>query len=385
MAAKMLSRDSVRATAANVFFPSGNTGGTVGDSAPMSGMKRSIIGYRLPSTATAEERLIAMAALTLCGRSTNGDVKNWQCFILSFTALAFPETIKDLREKSDGEISFVDYSSEYITTLSKIETTLEADPKSRVAIPFPDELPIGAPTIGVAELNCASITGCYGYYSLMVHLMGKRITAETRENITIRRPGNLIDGFHAKEDEFILRGEGRMSDHAHPCINTAWDLMTSAKLTLVPKFAQFDRATTVPGQMVYMLFTLLKNSGMQPAALVHQLITAFPWIDEIPMLRPEYDLYVKSLTDYAALPATLRPYLKVMYGNTTRIFHAKSLANLTACAVMFLETSTPSLSGYTAPGGEAAKATFLYELKKRGLKIGAPPTKDQQDATQEVV
>jgi len=382
---KVADRDAVRAMSSGAFFTSGNTGQLEGSGTLLAGMLRHITAYRLPSTATTDERLFAMIALTLCGRSTNGEVSNWQSFVLSYTGLAFPEVITEITTSSRGEIEFLEFPPTFVTAIRSIDAALEADPTARVVIPFPGVFPIGPAEITAAESNCASILGCYGYYALIVHLMGKRINTDTRENMTIRRPGNLIDGFHAQSEEFILRGDGRMSDHAHTSINTAWDMLTSVKQVLVPKFTLLDRSTGVPGQMVYTMFDMLKNSGMQPAALVHQLISAFPWIDEVPMLRPEYDFYVKSLTDYSRLPAPVRPYLKVMYGNTTKIFHAKSLANLTAIAVMFLKAATPTLQGYTAPGGEAAKATFLYELKKRGLRLSAPPANEGALPEAEVV
>lgn len=368
----LLDRTGVKAVSANMFFVSGNTGAGPGTTAPVFGMRRSVRGYKLPSTATPDERLLAMASLTLSGRSTNGDVPHWQCFILTFTGLAFPEVITDIINGSDGEVSFLDFPADFLADLGAIENTLETDPTVGIRLHLPDLLPPSNEEMTTAVFNCADMLGCYGYYALVVHLMGKKITPPTRENITIRRPGNIIDGFHAQAEEYILRGGGRMSDHAHSSLNIAWDMLTSVKQVLVPRFAGLSRSTGIPGQIVYTMFDMLKNSGMQPAALIHQLVSALPWIDEIPILRPEYDFYVKSLMDYAQLPDLTRPFLKVMYGSSTRVFHAKSMANLTACAVMVLTTANPSLQGYTAPGGDAAKAILLAEIRARGVQLNLP-------------
>lgn len=377
--------EAVRAISAQLFFNSGQTGQENTGPAELKGMQRTIRAYKLPSSATADDRLLLMGALTLCGQSVNGDIPNWQCFVLTYTALAFPETIATIVTDSEGEITFEDFPTLVMDEIRSSEEKFDKDSSISISIDFPAPLPPAKKPFTVDVFNCSTLLGCYAYYSLIVHLMGKKIGPDTRENITIRRPGNLIDAFHAQSEEYILRGDGRMSDNAHTMINSSWDMLTSVKQSLVPLFAGLEKSKSPPGQIVFTLFTLLKNSGMQPAALAHQLISSFPWVIEIPILRPEYDYYVKSLLDYSKISPLVRPYIKLMYGNTTRIFHAKSLSNITACAVMYLTTVNPTLKGYTAPGGENAKAAFMHALKVRGVSLQSSSTSGATDNITETV
>jgi hypothetical protein len=302
--------------------------------------------------------------------------------VLTFTGLAFPETIPGIIASSQGEISFQPFPGPFIQAIDSVRHTLEADSDAKIPIPFPPEFPAGPSDLDVEVANCANMLGCYGYYALIVHLMGKRITDDTREVITVRRPQNIIDGFQAQNEAFILTGDGKMSTHAHGHINLAWDLLGSVREELIPRFARLGGSATIPNRIIHMMFDMLQHSGMQPAALIHQLVSAHPWICEINILRPEYDYYVTSVTRYIEIDPAVRPFIKVMYGNSTKIFHAKTMANLTACAVFFLETTNPSLQAYTAPGGEVAKRVFSAELAKRGLSLTSASTATSAPAAQ---
>lgn len=369
--------DQVRAISASAFFHVGVPDRTTVGESGLLGMRRRIIGYRLASNASNEQRSMAMASLTLRGRSLNGDPPLWQTLVLTFTGLAFPEIVPSLQASSQGEITFLPFPADFVAAIDAVDGRLETDPDAKITIPFPAEFPIGPSEMTTPVANCANMLGCYGYYALMVHLMGKKITDDTREVMTVRRPQNIIDGFQATNEAYILTGDGKMSDYAHSAINLAWDLLGSVREELIPRFARLGGSNAPPGRIVHMMFEMLRHSGMQPAALIHQLIAAHPWVHEIDILRPEYDYYVTSVMEYSRMDPIVRPFVKVMYGNSTKIFHAKTMANLTACAVLFLTTTNPSLNAYTAPGGEVAKRVFMAELVKRGFSLTPAATAGQ--------
>lgn len=371
----LLTSDQVLALADQAFSSNLQARILPGTSSRLRGVTRQIPVFYLPSEVEANTRLSALAAMTLPGRATGGETKEWQSWVLSYVLVSFPELAQILRDQCGAEYTVSTFPDSFLESLTAADKALEADSDATPSISFPSSFPSTSAKYTAEVYNSNSIPGVYGYCGLLLHLMGKRITPSTRDNMTSRRPGNIIDKFHVGDEAYILRGAGRMSDFAHTAINKAWDQSMSVRMALVPEFARLKGAGTLASEACYLLFGMLEYSGMQPAPLIHSLITACPWVaSEIPILRPAYHLYVESVKEYIRAEPETRPFLKLMYGDQTRIFHAKSLSDLTACAVFFLAQTEPSLAGYTAPGGEKAKAAFAVRALAHGISLAGGMT-----------
>jgi hypothetical protein len=236
--------------------------------------------------------------------------------------------------------------------------------------------------MSAALYNCCNVKGIYGYYSLIVHLMGKRIDASTRGAITTRRPQNLIDRFKCPQVSYILTGDGKMSSKAHEEVTQAWLESTTVRRVAIEEFSTLSTADTSGAEMVALMFGMLENSGMQPIAFIHNLLLSCDWvISEMPALSPAYHLYIQSVEAYDRSPAHMRPFLKLYWSDSTKIFHGKSLANLTACAVLWMLPDNPTMSGYTIAGSDRIKADFIAKARAHGIDLAqssmvapAPPT-----------
>jgi len=363
---------------ASVFGANLTGGARAGAATGMKGMLRKIPYYTWPTDIEEELKPTLLTALTLPGRSVSDSVTEWQTWVITWCCLCFDEVPGKIAATKTLEYVPEPLPAVFVEEVRAAEQELLAAPESSVQLAFPPGLPGTAVAYSARQWNCGTIKGVYGYFALIVHLMGKRVDASTRDNIVNRRPKNIMDKFLCHDLSYIMTGAGRMSDMAHTMIPQAWQESTLVRRLMIRELCTFKEADVLGPEIVNTLFQMLDYSGMQPVAFIHRLLEACPWvIEDIPVLRPAFAVYSQSLVSYAQMPAVERPYLKLLYGDTTKLFHSKSMVDLTACAVEYLKQYEPSMAGYTAPGGDKAKVLFMEAAQKRGIDVTGTGQKTQ--------
>jgi len=370
MQAIMSSATAFRDQANRVFAEGIAPGPGPTGSAALKGLARSIPIYYWPDDVTDVFRRSVLMALTLSGRSQSVDMAEWETFVLTWSALAFPELLPALQTANNGEYQFKPLPQEFLDDVAHADQEITTTASATPAIRLPDDLPQNSDPYTVGLYNCGTVHGIYGYYALIVYLMGKRVTPATRENITVRRPKNIVDKFSLTAETYILTGAGRMSDTAHKMVTPAWSQVSPMRRVMVNGFCDSLGSGTAATETVAVMWKLLEYSGMQPAALIHKLISVCPWIaEEVPLVKPAYDWYVQSVIAYAREDPRRRPYFKLMYGDSNKLFHSKTLADLTACAVRLLQVTQPSVADYTAPGSARVVDQFVAAAERRGVPM----------------
>lgn len=327
-----------------------------------------------------DQKLTVMMALTLPGRSTSDSPTQWQSFVLTWSVLALDAYRLELSKPEHRGYILAPLPDTFIQDVLVARTALETDAAGEHQLHFPPALPDSAHPYTARVDNCGTLVGMYSYYAIILILMGKNIDPSNRDPITIKRPGNLIDMFKAPDVAYILTGMGRIGNVGHGMVSTAWQYAASPRRALIALLSQSRGADDVATRACSYALSMLEFAGMQPAALIHELLVACPWIvDEVPTVRPAYDLYRQSVEAYAQQPVHLRPFIKIMYGDTTRIFHSKSLVDLTQCAVEFKRITQDSIEDYQAPGSARSLADFAAACARHGVVLKGttalpPPT-----------
>lgn len=336
----------------------------------LQGLQRHVTIYYFGPAVSEDQKRDIMTIMMVYGRSSSDRVKMWQTWVLTWACASFPQLVGKFRSMRSSEYTLEAFPEAFIEACNTAVTRLQADPTSSQPAPLLAGFPLTNQGLTHSYYNCGTLEGIYGYFALIVHLMGKSVGASTRDVITTRRPTNIIDTFRCAHSQFVLRGAGRMSDTAHSQVRDAWDLSTAPRKVLIEELSLLGGSDDVSAQIVNLMFRMLEYSGMQPALFIKELLISCPWvIQDIPSLAPAYDVFVNSVTAYASLSASLRPYTKLYHGNNTKIFHSKSMQDLTAVAVMWLSVNNDSMAGYTAPGGDKAKAAFIKLAAQRGIDI----------------
>jgi hypothetical protein len=353
------------------------TGGSVvpatgGPAGAISGLKRSIPIYTLPTGTDAEAMKDIMTILTLYGKSESTTLKAWQTWVFTWVCVAFPEMEGRYRAARSTEYVFSPLPEAFIDEVSDMVTRLQSDPALELPAPNGYGFPGTTALFTTSVYNCGSIVGLYGYLSLVVHLMGKQIGAGNRDLITNRRPLNIIDKYNAQGVSYILTGRGRMSDVAHSKVKDSWDQSSVLRKVTIDEFCRLRGSDELSADVVFTMFRMLEYSHMSNAGFIRDFLDSCDWVlKDMPSMIPLYDFYVNSVYAFAAEPAQRRPYVKLYYGDNTTIFHAKTLQDLTAIAVEWLRPNNDSLTGYTAPGGDKAKAAFARLCMARGIDISS--------------
>lgn len=333
----------------------------------VAGVLRSITIYHLPEDFNNQNlQKSLMAAMTLVGRSTDTRTARWQSWVLSFTCIAYAG-FRNILSDIGPEYHMQPLPEAMIESVIAAEASLRNEEEA-LPILFPADFPETTHLYTVEVYNAGSLGAVYSYYSLCVFLMGKQINAQNRESITVNRPRALIAKFKMTDrDAYILSGEGKMGPVGHAAVNQAWTVSTAARKPVIKEFATFVSSDILSNEVMYVTFKLLEHAGLQSAFFIHTLLAACPWAVEVPLLKPAYEVYARSIEAYVKEPAYLRPFFKLLYGDATRLFHSKTMADLTVCAVRWVRQTTPSVGFYRAPGSDKAVAAFAAAAARHNV------------------
>lgn len=344
--------------------------------AKLGGLTTRVLVYGWPAAPSVYAHLsnpqkqTVMMALTLPGRSLDDTPTKWQSWVLTWVCLSLESFRLELTKSTHSGYVLTDLPDEFIAAALQASDALQADPAASTPLVIPNALPDSAHPYTVLLDNCGTLVGMYSYLALILILMGKSVDPSNRDPITTRRPQNLIDMFKAPDVAYILTGEGRIGNQGHSMIPTAWQYAAGPRRALVGILSLSRGSDDIPTRACSFALSMLEFSGMQPAALIHELIVACPWIvDEVPTIRAAYDLYRQSVEMYAQQPVHLRPFIKVMHGDSTRIFHSKSLVDLTQCAVAFKRMTQESIEDYKAPGSARSLSDFAAACSRHGVTL----------------
>jgi len=347
-------------------FDSADAGKTV-KKPTMRGLLRSIPVYRWPVGVDVDRTKACFVALTILGQSTSQEILHWQTWIATLTCLGFPEFADKL--ESETEYKVKDLPASFISSVAAADSAIEGGSPAENIV-FPMGMPSTTNQYTVYHYNAASLYAVYGYLALVTHLMAKKVTEKTRDKIEGARPQNIKDKFTVGDSDFVLSGPGKIGRHAHDWVPHAWSQSTVLRVMVVEEYATFAGSTELGPEIIFTLFKMLANAGMQGATFIHKLLEACDWVyDDVPILRPSLRLYAQSVKDYMELDATVRPYYKIIKGDQTKMFNAKAMGDLIGVAVMWLSQTVPTIGGYTAPGGEEAKRAFITAARARGIKL----------------
>ena len=336
----------------------------VASSLSLGGIHREIIIYTLPDNAKPAMVKAIAAVLMLHGRSTSLEIDQWQTWTLTFLCVCFPQFSDLFKTAHMVEYKLTSIPESFLKGVIDMARTVVSDPDTSVKAPTLAELPTTLQLMTKDFYECGTEDGRYCYFALVVHLMGK----QTRTVMTEQRPEKLMETFSNKDIAYVMTGNGRMSDHAHLAVHNAWSSMDHPRKVFIQHFCKYRGKTDRSVRMVFLMFGMLEYSGMQSAVFINSFLNACPWvISDVPLLAPAFSFYRESVIAFSKAEAEFRPYIKLYHGNSSQIFHSKSLQNLNAVAVMWLSATVPSMKDYQIPGGETAKTAFAKAAKARNL------------------
>ena len=320
--------------------------------------------YTLPSTHEAKkETLYAWHVfLMAAGASSAADRREWQAYTATLTAACLPELKGQLvaspmfEEKVLPETTVASILAWYANVAAlnnpKAEAVLvEACEEDIKTMLFPLRLP--PPTVslrGIDILEVTSVESIYGHYSLVLFLAGKTITDANRVAITQKRPGAIERKYFGGRSIASLTGSLALSHAAHEGIHTAFTHLSALRRAVFERVARFGSDQDAAHIEVMATTTrLMRFAGMQQAVIIDAFLSSHEEAFRVPMLAPSIAAYTASLRDLAKVPSELRPYHKLIYGDTTLIFNRNAIQNLLTVALYDARELNPSLQRYNMP------------------------------------
>lgn len=338
--------------------------------------RQSIPVYYLTSASTERQRKAVMLAMTLCGRCTDERPTAWQSWVLSWSALCFPELVKQYQDNPNA----VDYRYEAFPTsfieecVSAIGDQLDESTAGDKFVRLPMDLPNAALVpINIELAESMNMEALYAYYSMIVFIMGKSLTPENVSAITTRRPDALIRKRSLQAYSYILTGAGQIHPDHFKHIQSGWIRSTQLRIITVKLLARLNAS---PGRsemldVVSVNMEMLKNSGQSYLFYIHELLVACPWAVTIPSLRSPYYHYCRMVLHLATVEEYLRPFYKLMMQDAAKEIRRRDIEPLISVATFFAAQTRTTMNQYRINEGTfPVVIAFRTEALKRGHEFG---------------
>lgn len=342
----------------NMFSPALGSIGTRSKKSTVTTRLTTPIKYYVSEGKMNRDTIMDMAfACTVSATSESTTLDQWKNLIATFTNTLFdgivtklPKDQYQMVKLSDADIAKLRQS---FVTLDNATDAIIDDNSTGLPVGafggfYPSwDLPIPSQSVaGGWGTYSRSEKTLYAHYALVVFLAGKKITNDNRTAITVARPKALIGKFTIEGVE-TLNGLLKMSNVAHEMIFQAWLEMSSLKAECFREFSSYTASQTSLGQDIILTnITLMRFAQMNHATIIHKFLLAYPWASELPYLRQPLTLYMDSLAAAAKMPASLQPFIKIIWGDKSGLFPRKDLGALIAVALDTEKEVNETLSSY---------------------------------------
>jgi hypothetical protein len=212
--------------------------------------------------------------------------------------------------------------------------------------------------------------GIYGYFSLILFLAGKTITEVNRAAIVEKRPKAIEGKYFSSAAVPCLSGALRLSNRAHSEVHSAFTAMSHMRELVFTEVAKFSvTKNNYEVEVVATTTRLMAYAGMQHVIMINKFLDANEVAFKIPMLQPALRSYVLSLKHLQTEKEVVRPFFKLIHGDTTRAFNRKDVEPLLVVAVMEELKTNDTLSNFALPGNvEIIQARYAESLREFGPK-----------------
>jgi hypothetical protein len=368
---------AAQSSKANLFTPSGSLQGGKKGPSIRSVLSSYVTVPVLPDNTSSEDRQKFLLGLAATGSSISTSLSEWKSYVAAYTYALFPSLLKDHPKDA---IRPATLTVEQITRYRTKYDNIMADPLYAEDSPtYPSEVEFRASAVmpGLPllpegfRMRCAIWENDYkviaSHYAIVLFLAGKRIEGEDHSSITQKRPDALKRKAHLEGEFFLLEGEYRISDIGHLMINSAWAELSTLRIQCIRAYSSFESEGTDEVQdIIYTTMHLLKHSNMVHAKIANSFIATYPWIHEIPALKPSLQAFVESVAAAEKFDVVIRPYVKLMYGDKANIFPRKEMEPLVACAVAAAKETSPTMTGFFVSDDYTAIVdSFLEERDRR--------------------
>jgi len=335
-----------------------------------------------PKVLTPDQTLKMALAFALLGTDLSATSLQWKSYVASYTCLLFRGFSQKL-PKDSFEIHEV--------TIESVQTVLDKIDGYQ-AVAYVDEADNALADNGLDGLSvhrtlptARILKGCkwvgaectakhaYCHYALVVFLISKQVGSSGHDPIAINRPRGLIQKYSLDDVTMILNGDLRMSNDAHVGINVAWNEMSAFRAICMREFATFGASDTDMGQdIVFTNVRLMRYGQMVHSTLIYRFIQEYPWVAEFPGLRGQVAAYKDSIRAMLGVDATIRPFVKLIWGDKTNIFPRKEMEGLVACALSVLEETNDTLKDFyrSALWGNLVESFQEERLRRERVEQG---------------
>lgn len=324
-------------------------------------------------TTTERERKAVMLCLTLSGRCTDERPAAWQSWVLTWSAVCFPELVSQFRDASSAiDYVYTPFDKAFIQDcVSAVEAQMKAETAGdRFVTP-----PAGLPTFTVVPVTpelvmAMNMEAFYAYYAMIVFIMGKSLSPENVTALSTKRPDALIRKRSLGAYAYILTGEGQIHPDHYKRVQSGWIRSTQLRIVVVRHLAKMNAAPTRSEILdsVSVNMELLRNANQSYLFYIHELLTACPWALNIPALRSPYYHYCRMVSVIMREEEYLRPYYKLMMQDAAKDVRRRDIESLISAATFFAAQTRKTMNKYRINEGTLPVITaFKAEALKHGV------------------
>jgi hypothetical protein len=362
----------------SMFQAQGPAGGKKVKKIPSTVFSMRMVVPILPENCDADIKEAFAVYMALCGTSTSTRVEEWRKYIAVYSSFIVPTVASrlatDVYHTQVISAEVIGRMRTAYTAFKQLMSNVDEPPALGQKHAFLIGMKLdGLPTPDVVLPWEESYSMLHpkmfaSHYSIVLFLMSKRVEKDNHAPITQARPEALKKKAHVEAICSFLDGPLRLSDPSHLAINSAWSESASLRAVCVTEFAQYsEMETDIVQDLIYTSMHLMRFGSMSHAKITYAFLRAYPWAGEVPSLKSAVGVFRDSARAALKYSETLRPYLKLIYGDKLTIFPRNELEVLIACAVEVEKVNNPTLQDfYTNDKFGPVVEAFIEELEKRG-------------------
>jgi len=333
--------------------------------------------YVMPHGSSRQDIGIMMAAMTLCGRGSDPSPTKWTTYVLTWSCLVFPELIEEIRGSANGsDYNIVFFPDIFIESVRQaVSDQKKAETAGDKFLTFPSGLPEATlvPLNGTVLAACMNLEGMYAYYAMLVFILGKNISAETIVAIGSKRPDALIRKRGLTNSAYILTGDGKINSENYRKIQSGWIRANVPREIIITHLCVLKASEQKPEifDPIVVNMDMLAHSGQTYIYLIHTFVDSYSWaLVEIPILRAQFQHYVRMVNLLARQPRHIQDYYKLIKQDTDKNFRRRDVEILAACAVYVEGQHRKTMKGYrVSTEARPTIALFQQRAKERGIHL----------------
>lgn len=321
---------------------------------------------------------LAMRLIRVAQSIKEWEVESTASYIATVSCLIFPELIGSLTQASGLNITVhkVDCRAEDFAA-GCWKDDEEASPSDPLHHSHRSKLPRDTGLFGSltpddsVEDTTPEVSG--GRWGIEMYPIGKNVSHANMAGYTQNRPNAIIRKYALSDRQRrLFEGSYSPTFETLTAVKTCFTIFPTLRYTLGLAWISWLSTSAGRHQNAFRVtFDLTNGAGFGSAALILDLLTAYPELQDYPRLKAQVREFYDAFEEFKSKPEATRGFLKVLHGDQVSLFRAVNRGELLAMAIFHARVTSPTVDKFMDTSAYASFGTsvndYLIKLRKEPI------------------